>query len=61
MLYCPQCSETDIVSTSKQLFRVNTGEYLKESVKIYDLDAESACLDCDWEGTYGDLFTHQHR
>jgi len=61
MLYCPQCSGTDMVSTSKQLFRINTGEYLKESVKIHDLDSESACLDCNWEGTYEDLCVHQHK
>jgi hypothetical protein len=57
MLHCPQCSSTEVTSTSKQVIMINSGRYVTEPVYMHDLVAESTCLDCKWQGTYGDLCT----
>ena len=52
---CPNCGCVDVVTTSEQMFYVNTGEHYCHSVKAHDSDARAKCLECDWEGLRQDL------
>ena len=50
ILVCPECNSDMVVTEHHQAFWVNTGEHYCHSVKTYDADSPSRCLDCGWEG-----------
>ena len=47
---CPECNSEDLYVTETRAFKLNTGEFDCDLIKMYDTAAEVHCGDCSWRG-----------
>ena len=50
ILRCPECNSSKVVTTTEQLWMINTGDFYCHSVKAHDSNSKAKCLDCEWNG-----------
>lgn len=52
---CPECGADKVVVYGKTAYMANGLDLFCHSVKAHDINAEAACLECEWHGTRDQL------